>query len=132
HNDGRAPVAYPDTSNKLIQSLFQPLPAFNGSVDHAGAALVTVGTQQTGLNNRTGQPLTPVENTTPIGGVTDPAGDALFKPLGGTNVPGADITKVEISLDGSILHARVTVAADGLGTAASSAGGLAAEAVVRW
>ncbi|MDQ1397362.1 MAG: hypothetical protein QOG64_2621 [Acidimicrobiaceae bacterium] len=131
-NDGRAKIVYPDTSNGLIQPTFAPLPGFNGTLDHSGAALVTVATQNTGLNGLTGQPLAPKESTAPVSGVSDPAGDALFKPLGGTNVPGADITNVQLSMDSSVLHAQITVAADGLGSAATAASGTAAEAVVRW
>ena len=33
--DGRARIVYNDTSNGLIQSLFAPLPGFNGSIDHS-------------------------------------------------------------------------------------------------
>ena len=50
--------------------------------------------------------------------ITDPAGDALFKPLGGTNVPGADLTHVQLSMSASTLHARMTVAGSGLVTPA--------------
>src|SRR5207237_1466130 len=67
--DGRARIVYNDTSNGLIQPAFAPLPGFNGTVDHSGGALVTVATQQTGLNGLTGQPLTAQEHAAPSGGV---------------------------------------------------------------
>src|SRR5439155_21218524 len=103
-----------------------------GSIDHSGAAVVTVATQSTGINTTTGQPLAAGESTTPIGGVTDPAGDALFKPIGGTNVPGADITDTQLTLDGGTLHVKITIAGDSLSKAADATGRTAADAVVRW
>ena len=58
-----------------------------------------------------------------IAGVSDPSGDALFKPLGGTNVPAADITRVGLTSAGDGLHVRVTTAGGPLGNAAAAANG---------
>jgi len=125
-HDGRARVIYNDTSNGIIQ------PGIPATIDHAGGAIVTVGTQMTGRNAWTGAPLAPLESTAPVAGTDDPTGDALFKPLGGTNVPGLDITGVKLHLDGSTLHAIVTTAGSDLGSSAISGQGLVAQLVVRW
>jgi hypothetical protein len=124
--DGRARVVYNDTSNGLIQ------PNVPTQLDHAGGALVTVGTQSTGRNAWTGEPLAPLESTDPITAVTDPAGDALFKPIGGTNVPALDITGTALRVDGNTLHVVITTAGNNLAGAAQTGGGTAAQLVARW
>jgi len=123
---GRARIIYTDSSNGLSQAGSSDTPA-----DHQGAALDTVVTQRTGVNANTGEPLVADESTAPVAGITDPKGDALFKPLGGTNVPGADITSVSLRRSGSDLVATVKTAAP-LGDAARDAKTLTAQAVVRW
>jgi len=123
---GRARIIYTDSSNGLSQAGSSDSPA-----DHQGAALDTVVTQRTGVSANDGKPLKANESTAPVSGVTDPAGDALFKPLGGTNVPGADLTSVSVRRSGSDLVATVKTAAP-LGDAAAAAGTLTAQAVVRW
>jgi len=123
---GRARIIYTDSSNGLSQAGSSDTPA-----DHQGAALDTVVTQRTGVSANDGKPLKANESTAPVSGVTDPSGDALFKPLGGTNVPGADITSVSVRRSGSDLVATVKTAAP-LGEAALAAGTPTAQAVVRW
>ena len=125
-HEGRARIVYDDTSNKLVQENFP------GPIDHEGAPVVSVATQNTGLNAWTGQPLKPAESAAPIAGTSDPSGDALFKPLGGTNVPAADITDARLSLEGDTLHVRVTTAGGPLSAVAQAGGGTAAQIFVRW
>jgi hypothetical protein len=123
---GRPRIIYTDSSNRLSQTLGQDTAA-----DHQGAALDTVVTLNTGLNSNTGEPLAPKESTAPVTSWTDPAGDALFKPLGGAKVPGADITSVAMRLDGEDVVADLTLSGP-LGGAAAAAGTATAQAVVRW
>lgn len=123
--DGRARIVYDDTSNGLVQGVQDT------AADHQGAALVSVVTQNTGLNSLTGQPLAPMETTDAVPGITDPKGDALIKPLGGTNVPGADLQSVHMAVDGANLV--ITATTDGLLSEAAAAGAVPfAELVVRW
>jgi hypothetical protein len=124
--DGRARIIYTDSSNRLSQA-----GGTDTAADHQGAALDTVATQNTGLSAITGQPLTPMESTSPVSAWTDPKGDALLKPLGGSNVPGADITSVAMKLDGGNVVIDLTLAG-ALGTAAQTALTPTAQAVVRW
>lgn len=125
--DGRARIIYTDSSNGLSQA--------NGTdtaADHQGAALDTVITQESGVNAVTGDQLVPRETTAPQTSVSDPKGDALFKPLGGTNVPAADVTNVAVSRTGSTLHFAVTTASGSLGDAATAAVIPFAQLVLRW
>src|SRR5205085_12204294 len=105
-------------------------PGFTGGVDHAGAPLVTVATQNTGLNAWTGQPLSPKESTASIGSVSDPTGDAHL--LRGSNLKRLDVTKAAISRTGTTLHIALTFAGGSLGDDAVAAGGGWAQAFVRW
>jgi uncharacterized membrane protein YgcG len=123
---GRARIIYTDSSNRLSQGLNTDTAA-----DHQGAALDTVVTQQTGLNANTGKPLQAYETTAPRTSITDPAGDALFKPLGGDKVPGADITKLTIDADEQNLIATIDIGGD-LADVAATARTATAQAVVRW
>lgn len=123
---GRARIIYTDSSNKLSQA-----EGTDTAADHQGAALDTVVTQNTGLSALTGKPLVPQESTAPISSITDPTGDSLFKPLGGTYVPGADITKLQIAKQAGNLIATVTTKAP-LAGAALAARVPTAQIVVRW
>ena len=129
--NGRARIIYTDSSNRLSQ-----LGGFAGGVedtaaDHQGAALDTIVTQNTGYDANTGGLLAPYESTAPVSSITDPAGDALFKPLGGTNVPGGDITSVAMSKSGSNLVVKIKTRGN-LGDVAATAGTATAQAIVRW
>jgi hypothetical protein len=125
--EGRARIVYSDTSNELMQNGGIP-----HQVDHPGGPLVTVATQSTGRNAWTGAPLPPKESAAPVAGVTDPVGDALWKPLGGMNLPGLDIVDTALSLQGDTLHVKVTTKGDSIGAAAQSANALFGQLVVRW
>ena len=126
-HDGRARIVYDDTSNGLAQfpPLFEP-------VDHPGGALPTVVVQQTGINSWTGKKLVAAESTAPVSGIADGLRDALFPPLGGANVPAADVTGVSLALAGGTLHVKVTTAGGPLSDAAAAAGGGFAQLLVRW
>jgi len=125
--DGRARIIYTDSSNRLSQTI-----GMDSAADHQGAALDTVVTQESGVNAYTGQPLTPRESTAPTSSLTDPKGDALFKPLGGTNVPAADVTNLSAAVTGNNLVLTVKTAGGQLGSAATAAATPFAELVVRW
>lgn len=125
--DGRARIIYTDSSNRLSQTL-----GMDTAADHQGAALDTVVTQETGLNAYTGAPLVARETTAPTGALNDPAGDAKFKPLGGTNVPAADVTHLSAAVQGSNLVLTMRTAGGPLGEAATAAATPFAQLVVRW
>jgi hypothetical protein len=99
---GAAEIVYDDTSNGLIQPGFAP--ANQQLVDHAGAGVVTVARQSSGLG-LFGKPVSGPSNT-PVGGISDPAGDGLYPVIGGTNVPGMDIVSsgLNLSSDGHTLN----------------------------
>lgn len=124
--NGRAMIIYTDSSNGLSQANNTDTAA-----DHQGAALDTVVTQNTGLSALTGKPLEPYESTAPVSSITDPSGDALFKPLGGTAVPGADIRSVRVSRSGTDIVLEVKTAGS-LSDAAVAAKTPTAQIVVRW
>jgi hypothetical protein len=123
--DGRARIVYNDTSNGLVQGVQDT------AADHQGAALVTIVTQNAGINSLTGEPLEPMETTEPVGGAADPGGDALFPALGGTNVPGADVRDVTVdTVDDSLV---ITATTGGLLAEAATAAKVPfSELVVRW
>jgi hypothetical protein len=124
--NGRAMIIYTDSSNRLSQA-----GGTDTAADHQGAALDTVVTQNTGINAMTGKPLKPYESTDPISSIADPPHDALYKPLGGANVPGADIRSVKVQRSGSDIV--LTVKTDGpLASLATTARMPNAQIVVRW
>jgi len=127
---GRARIVYDDTSNGLEQQVFTPT---DGLADHHGAELVTVATQNTGVNAWTGESLTPIESTAPVQSTTDPTGDSLVnKPLGGAYAKGADITSVGVTPNGDNVNITVRTAGDTLANAAVAAGAPFGQIVVRW
>jgi hypothetical protein len=126
-NQGRARIVYTDTSNGLASVLGNVEAA-----DHDGAALVTVATQQTGLNAWTGKPLKATESAAPVARITDPTGDARYPVLGGAQVPGADIEKVSLARSSKNLQIKVTLKHGTLGDAAGAALAPYGRLVVRW
>jgi hypothetical protein len=124
--NGRAMIIYTDSSNRLSEA-----GGTDTAADHQGAALDTVVTQNTGLSVLTGKPLDAYESTAPVSSITDPARDALFKPLGGVPVPGADIRSVRVSRSGSDIVLDVRTAGP-LSDAAIAAKTPTAQIVVRW
>jgi hypothetical protein len=124
--NGRARIIYTDSSNRLSQA-----GGTDTAADHQGAALDTVVTQNTGLDANTGKLLAPYESTAPVSAITDPAGDALYRPLGGSKVPGADILSVKVAKKGADIEFTVRTAGT-LQRAATAAGTPTAQIVVRW
>jgi hypothetical protein len=123
---GRAEIIYTDSSNKLVES------GQDSAADHQGAPLDVIIRQRTGLNAWTGKPLAADDTTTPVAGVTDPAGDALLKVLGGTNIPSTDITKLTTEYNGETLTINVTTEGGPLSTAANVGKAPFAHLIVRW
>ena len=129
--NGRARIIYTDSSNGLSQAGDFSSDVNDTAADHQGAALDTVVTQNTGYSALTGELLTPYESTDPISSITDPSGDALLKPLGGTNVPGADITELRLEKIGDELVAKIKTGG-ALASVAQAAGTPNAQLIVRW
>lgn len=128
---GRAEIIYTDSSNRL----FQANPAGKGQdsgADHQGAPLDVVIRQRTGLNAWTGKPLAPDDTTTPAAGVLDGSGDALLKPLGGTNIPAADITSLKTDYTGETLKITIVTKAGPLSNVAVKGGTPYAQIITRW
>jgi hypothetical protein len=129
---GAAQIIYDDTSNGLVQPDFTP--TGNQTVDHAGAPLATVIRQSSGLG-LFGQPVSGTSNA-PVSGISDPAGDALYPVIGGTNVPGMDIlsSALRLSSNGQTLTATAKVAdlSHPASTAAAIPGTAYLEYVTRW
>src|SRR5438876_543580 len=84
---GAAEIVYDDTSNGLAQPGFTP--TGNQTVDHAGAGVVTLARQSSGIGLY-GTPVSGPSNA-PVSGISDPSGDARYPVIGGTNVDGMDI-----------------------------------------
>ena len=129
---GAAEIVYDDTSNGLVQPGFTP--TGNQTVDHAGAGVVTVARQSSGLG-LFGSPVSGPSNA-PVGGLSDASGDVLYPVIGGTNVPGLDIVGSTLSLsrDGRTLTAtmRVVDLRNPAATAAAVAGTTLLQYVTRW
>jgi hypothetical protein len=94
---GAAEVVYDDTSNLLCQQNPPITPNGNQTADHCGAPVVSVARQSQGAGlfgtNVTGP------SNSPISGQPDNRGDALYRVIGGTNVPGMDILSNQLQLD---------------------------------
>ncbi|MCU1594984.1 MAG: hypothetical protein JWO12_2376, partial [Frankiales bacterium] len=115
-----------DSSNRLSQTVNN-----DSAADHQGAALDEIVTQNTGYSALTGKKLVPYESTAPVSSITDPAGDSLFKPLGGTYVPGADVLGVKVEKVGA--NMAFTIKTKGsLFSAARAAGVPTAQLTIRW
>lgn len=128
---GAAEIVYDDTSNGLAQPGFTP--NNNQTVDHAGAGVVTVARQSSGLGLY-GTAVTGPSNA-PVSGISDPAGDAKYPVIGGTNVNGMDIlgSSLKLSPDGHTLN--VTTKVVDLSNPAATATAAAAplqQYVTRW
>jgi hypothetical protein len=129
--NGRARIVYTDSSNGLSQAGDFSSSVNDTAADHQGAALDTIVTQNTGYSALTGKLLTPYESTAPVSSITDPKGDALLKPLGGTNVPGADITSLKLTKVGNNLVAKIKTGGS-LTSVAQTALTETAQVIVRW
>jgi hypothetical protein len=131
---GAAEIVYDDTSNGLIQPGFMPPAGTPQLVDHSGAPLVTVARQSSGMGLY-GKPVSGPSNA-PVGGISDPAGDAKFPVIGGANVPGMDIvgSSLNLSPDGHTLNVIMNVVdlSNPAATAAAIAGNGIQQYVTRW
>jgi hypothetical protein len=129
---GAAEIIYDDTSNGLAQPGFTP--TGNQTVDHAGAPLATVARQSSGMGLY-GKLVSGAANT-PAHGIGDPAGDARYPVIGGTNVPGMDIRRASLTLspDGQTLTVVTKVAdlSDPAATATTIPGATFLQYVTRW
>ena len=126
---GAAEIVYDDTSNGLIQPGFAPDNL--QLVDHAGAGVVTVARQSSGLGLY-GKPVSGPSRS-PVSGISDPAGDARYPVIGGVNVPGMDVVGSQLSLSGGML--TVTTKVVDLSNPALTSASLAAPLlhyVTRW
>jgi hypothetical protein len=138
--NGAAEIVYDDTSNGLSQPGFTPgvLVLNNGQqvqlVDHKGAGVITIARQSSG----TGLFGTAVSgpSNSPVGGLTDPAGDALFPVIGGSNQRGTDIrsSQLQLSSDGQTLNVTMQVIdlSNPALTAAAITGSTNLQYVTRW
>jgi hypothetical protein len=94
--------------------------------------VVTVARQSsgTGLNG------TSVSGTAnaPVGGISDPPGDALYPVIGGTNVPGMDILSSALNLSGNTLTVanKIVDLSNPAATAAQITGTQFLQYVTRW
>jgi len=127
---GAAEIIYDDTSNGLVQPGFTP--ANTELADHSGAPLVTVARQSSGPG-LFGTPVSGPENAA-VSGISDPAGDALYPVIGGTNVPGVDIVGSSLKLGGGKLTVTTKVVdlSNPALTAAAIAGTTSLQYVTRW
>jgi hypothetical protein len=129
---GAAEVVYDDTSNGLVQPGFTP--DNQQLVDHAGAPLVTVARQSSGLGLFGKQVSGPSNQT--VTGISDPSGDALYPVIGGSNVDGMDIlgSSLALSKDGTTLDvtAKVVDLAHPALTSTAVAGAVLLQYVTRW
>jgi hypothetical protein len=130
---GAAEIIYDDTSNGLVQPGFTPGNA--QLVDHAGAPLVTVARQATGM----GLYGHPVKGSSqrPVPGLGDRPGDALYPVIAGKNVPAMDILHSSLSYTNSGgRRLRVTIRVANLKSASAAVGKISGtkllEYVTRW
>ncbi|MDP9343897.1 MAG: hypothetical protein M3Q23_17765 [Actinomycetota bacterium] len=129
---GAAEIVYDDTSNGLIQPGFDP--GGTQIVDHGGAGVITIA-RQNGGPGLLGS-LVSGGSSAPTSGLSDSSGDALYPVIGGTNVPGMDILRSQVSLPrgGSTLTVSMKVVdlSDPAGTAAAIAGTQFLHYITRW
>jgi hypothetical protein len=129
---GAAEIVYDDTSNLLIQSGTCASPP--QLADHCGAGVITVARQSSGPGLY-GTAVTGPSNA-PVGGLSDPPGDALFPVIGGNVQRGMDIVgnSMQLSADGSTLRVtmRVIDLSDPTGTASAITGTTNLQYVTRW
>jgi hypothetical protein len=127
---GAAEIVYDDTSNGLVQPGFTP--ADKQFVDHAGAGVITIARQSSGIG-LFGTAVSGPSNV-PVSGLGDPAGDALFPVIGGANQRGMDIRSSQLRLDGQTLTVtmRVVDLSNPALTAVAIAGTTNLQYVTRW
>jgi hypothetical protein len=130
---GAAEIVYDDTSNGLVQPGFTP-----GNlqlVDHAGAGVVTIARQASGM----GLYGRPVKGSSPrpVLGMRDRAGDALYPVIGGKKIPSMDILRSSLAyMSSGGPKLRVTMKVANLNGASAAVGKISGtqmlEYVTRW
>ena len=130
-NSGAAEIVYDDTSNKLVQA---PGTCTVQVADHCGAGVITIARQSSGLG-LFGTKVSGPSNS-PVSGLSDPAGDARYAVIDGTNRPGMDIRSSQLSFspNGSTLNVtmQVTDLANPAMTIASIPGATNVQYLTRW
>ena len=101
---GAAEIVYDDTSNKLVQS---PNTCSVQVADHCGAGVITVARQSSGMGLYGSKVSGP--SNSPVTGLTDSTGDALYPVIGGANQAGMDITSSHLSFSKSGQTLQVTM-----------------------
>src|SRR5207253_283170 len=105
---GSAEIVYDDTSNLLIQ---RPgtCAAPPQVADHCGAGVITIA-RQSGGPGLFGTAVSGPSNS-PVSGLSDPADDARYAVIDGTNRPGMDIRSSQLSFspNGSTLSVTMQV-----------------------
>jgi hypothetical protein len=128
---GAAEIVYDDTSNGLVQP---PNLCTAQIADHCGAGVITVARQSSGMG-LFGTAVSGPSNA-PVGGLSDPARDALFPVIGGTNQRGMDIrsSSLQLSPDGQTLNVTMLVVdlSNPALTAAAITGSTNLQYVTRW
>jgi hypothetical protein len=127
---GAAEIVYDDTSNKLVQ---QPNPNCMVQVaDHCGAGVITIARQSSGPG-LFGTSVSGPSNA-PVSGLNDPAGDALFPVIGGSNQRGMDIRSSQLRLDGQTLTVTMQVVnlSNPAATIVALAGAMNVQYLTRW
>jgi hypothetical protein len=127
---GAAEIVYDDTSNKLVQ---QPNPNCMVQVaDHCGAGVITIARQSSGVG-LFGASVSGPSNA-PVSVLSDPAGDALFSVIGGSNQRGMDIRASRLRLDGQTLTVTMQVVnlSSPLATVTAITGTANVQYVTRW
>src|SRR2546429_1781503 len=105
-SSGAAEIVYDDTSNKLVQA---PGTCTVQVADHCGAGVITIARQSSGLG-LFGTKVSGPSNS-PVSGLSDPALDARYAVIDGTNRPGMDIRSSQLSFspNGSTLNVTMQV-----------------------
>jgi hypothetical protein len=130
-NSGAAEIVYDDTSNKLVQS---PNTCGVQVADHCGAGVITIARQSSGLG-LFGSKVSGPTNT-PVSGMSDASGDALYPVIGGAAQSGFDVhgSQLSFSPDGSTLNVtmQVTDLAHPATAVAAVTGATNVQYVTRW
>src|SRR5207302_8972460 len=117
--------------NKLVQA---PGTCTVQVADHCGAGVITIARQSSGLG-LFGTKVSGPSNS-PVSGLSDPAGDALYPVIGGAGQPGMDIRSSSLSFspNGQTLNVtmQVTDLAHPATTIGSIAGATNVQYVTRW
>ncbi|MEA2629406.1 MAG: hypothetical protein QOJ10_1866, partial [Chloroflexota bacterium] len=128
---GAAEIVYDDTSNNLVQP---PNTCTVQVADHCGAGIITVARQSSGTG-LFGTKVTGPSNA-PSSGLSDPAGDALYPVIGGSNQASMDVRSsgLTFSSNGQTLSVKMQVTNLANPTAALAAvpGATNVQYVTRW